>query len=232
MPQELTQLHTLVPQTIWTAQQPLRLGPLKIQTRMTVVRLGNGKLWVHSPIRPTPDVLAELETLGPVGYVVAPNTSHHLFFADFLRHFPEAEGCVAPGLHRKRPDLRVHAVLTPELAQRWQPDLTAIAVEGLPALNETVWFHPVSGTLIVTDLLFCFSDRAQWLGPWVARLLGVWQTLGMSRTLKWLVQDRAALQRTARQLCALEVRRVVVAHDTVVEHDARDALRRAFAWLG
>jgi len=66
-------LHELVPNHIWSAQQSLHFGPIKIQTRMTVIRLRDGALWVHSPIEPTPGLLAELSSQGEVRYVLAPN---------------------------------------------------------------------------------------------------------------------------------------------------------------
>lgn len=75
-------LSVLVNDQVWHVQQPLKFGPMSISTRMTVVRLADGTLWVHSPVQPTPGLTAELSNLGVVRYVVAPNKSHHLFFCN------------------------------------------------------------------------------------------------------------------------------------------------------
>ncbi|MCG7533934.1 DUF4336 domain-containing protein [Pseudoalteromonas sp. OOF1S-7] len=50
-------------------------------TRMTIVRLPCGGLWVHSPICLTPGLREQVDALGPVTYLVAPNHLHHLFMA-------------------------------------------------------------------------------------------------------------------------------------------------------
>ena len=224
-------LEVVVPGQLWHAQQPLRFGPLALSSRMTVMRRQDGTLWVHSPIQPTPALRSALDALGQVTQVVAPNRSHHLYFLPFLEEFPAARGYVAPGLARKRPDLAAFPTLDGAAAEVCGAELLSVFVEGLPVINETVWFHESSGTLILTDLLFCFSRDGPALTRRVARALGVLDTLAMSRTMRWMVRDRAALRGSVERLLALDLRRVVVAHDRIVEHDAKAQLQRAFAWL-
>jgi hypothetical protein len=222
-------LQCIVPDTIWHATQPLRFGPISLSTRMTVVRLQDGSLWIHSPITPSSDLTRDLAAVGQVRHVVAPNRSHHLFFLPFLETYPSAEGFIAPGLETKRPDLKrfPHVPATAP----WSSELQGFFIEGLPVLNETVWFHPATGTLVITDLLFCFSPKDGGLTGLVARVLGVRGTLGMSRTMKLLVKDKAALRRSADALLALPVQRIIVAHDEIIDRHASDKLRNAFAWL-
>lgn len=224
-------LKTLVPDQIWHAQQALKFGPLAIRTRMTVVRLRDGALWVHSPITPTPELLAALKAIGTVRFVVAPNKAHHLFFLPFMEAFPHATGVVARGLAEKRPALKDYAVLDTPAATQWAPDLQATFIEGLPVLNETIWFHDSSGTLILTDLLFCLGPDNSVLTRVLARLLGVYGRLGMSRTMKAMVRDKAALADSVSELLCLDVRRIVLAHDQVIEAAATQSLEQAFRWL-
>lgn len=225
-----TRLECIVPDAIWHAQQPLKFGPLSLTTRMTVVRLCDGSLWVHSPISPTPQLVADLQALGPVRHVVAPNKSHHLHFAPFLVAHPSAQGWVAPGLARKRPDLAGLPILGD--AAPWRAELAGFFIDGLPILQETVWFHAKTGTLILTDLLFCFSSGNRGLVALVARVLGVRGVLGMSRTMRLAVKDKQALARSVAPLLALPVQRVIVAHDQIVTEQPAARLARAFAWLG
>jgi len=222
-------LAHIVPNALWHATQPLKFGPLALSTRMTVVRLRDGRLWVHSPIAPTPELLAELAALGTVGFVVAPNKSHHLFFLPFMQAHPEAQGFVAAGLYAKRPDLRVF----PQLAHPppWGDELQGFFIEGLTVLDETVWFHAETGTLIVTDLLFCFSRQNRGLTAFVATLLGVNGKLGMSRTMKLATRDKRSLARSVAPLLALPLERIVLAHDQIIEDLPTEQLAQAFAWL-
>lgn len=221
-------LKPLVPGSIWFAQQPIKFGPFGIRTRMTVVRLADGGLWVYSPILPSQEIIDALSTIGEVRFVVAPNKSHHLFLLPFLRAFPHAKAYVAPGLAAKCPDLASLEVLSPERANPWEPDLTSHFVEGLSILNETAWFHATTGTLILTDLLFCFGADNPVFSRAVARVLGVYQHLGMSRTMKFMVNDKRALARTAEHLLSLPIQRIIVAHDSVIDVGAKDQVAQAF----
>jgi hypothetical protein len=223
-------LQCIVPDTIWHAVQPLKFGPISLSTRMTVVRLQDGSLWVHSPITPSSELVRDLAAVGKVRYVIAPNRSHHLFFLPFLEAHPSAEGFIARGLETKRPDLKRFPHVPAKAP--WSDELQGFFIEGLPVLNETAWFHHATGTLLVTDLLFCFSTENRGLAGLVSAILGVRGTLGMSRTMKLLVKDKAALQRSAAALMALPVRRIIVAHDQIIDQQPADRLARAFAWLG
>lgn len=223
-------LSVVVKDAIWSAQQPLKFGPLRLRTRMTVVRQADGTLWVHSPVLPTDHIMAQLSVLGEVSHVVAPNCFHHLYFAEFLKQFPAATGWIAPGLARKRPDLAHHRVTSP--GQPRCGDIAGCFIEGLPTLNETVWFHQPSRTLIVADLLFRFGTDNPAMTRVAGRLLGVQGTVAMSRTMRWMVKDRTALRRSVDKVLAWEPERIVLAHDQVVDRGARKALAAAFAWLG
>lgn len=222
-------LECIVPNAVWHAQHPLKFGPISLTTRMTVVRLRDGSLWMHSPVSPTEELVAALQSIGRVRYVVAPNKSHHLFFLEFLKAFPTAQGFIAEGLESKRADLAGFPHIprpTP-----WSTELEDFFIAGLPILNETAWFHGDTGTLILTDLLFCFSDANGGLTRLISKLLGVHETLGMSRTMKLAIRSRQEFARSVLPLLSLPVQRVIVAHDQIVDDQPVNRLAQAFAWL-
>jgi hypothetical protein len=68
---------------VWVADQPLKFFGLALGSRMTVIRLPDGRLWVHSPVRLDEELLSELQALGPVGFLVAPSKVHHLFIKPY-----------------------------------------------------------------------------------------------------------------------------------------------------
>lgn len=218
-------LQEIDPDRVWCAQQLLRFGPVELATRMTVIRLREGGLWVHSPVAPTEVLVDDLRRLGDVRHVVAPNRSHHLFFLPFLRAFPDAQGWIAPGLAGKRPDLAGFRTLDERLP--WTEELCPYFIRGLPLLNETAFFHVATGTLVLTDLLFCVGPNRSLLVRAAARLLGIYGTLGMSRTMKLAVKDRAALAASVAPLLSLPIQRVLVAHDQMVTEQARERLVQA-----
>lgn len=73
---------------------------LSFPTRTTVVRLTGGDLWGHSPTELTPALRAEVDALGPVRHLIAPNRIHYWWVADWQRAFPDALAHAAPGVRR------------------------------------------------------------------------------------------------------------------------------------
>ena len=67
-------------------------------TRMTVVRLGDGSLWLHSPTPAEPALLAAVDALGPVRHLIAPNKIHYWWIGDWKSRYPEATTWAAPGV--------------------------------------------------------------------------------------------------------------------------------------
>lgn len=223
-------LIEIMPDLMWHATQAVRFGPVSIDTRMTIVRLPDRSLWVHSPIHPDEDLTAAIRARGKVAYVVAPNLSHHLHFMDFLEAFPWARGFVPPGMGNKRPDLIGYPAIR-SCGMPWSDALEGVFIDGLPILNETAWYHPSSGTLILSDLLFCIGAGKSLLPRTLARMLGVHQRLAMSRTMRMLVKDKAAFVQSVAVLRRYDIRRVIVAHDQIVETEAASQFDAAFRWI-
>src|SRR3712207_2021830 len=82
-------------------------APVDLGSRMTVIRLLVGGVWVHSPVRFSPATRAAVDALRPVRFLVAPNVMHHLALQDWAAASPEAKVAAPAGLRRKRPDLRI-----------------------------------------------------------------------------------------------------------------------------
>lgn len=215
---------------IWQARHALVVNGVPAHTRMTVVLLPHGELWVHSPIPLNTRLAVQLRSLGTVGTVVAPNRAHHLFAKDFMRSFPEATLLLAPGLERKRPDLAGQSL--PCESDRWMPQLHYHLFGGIPVMSETVWFHAPSGTLILTDLCqwWAGDDLPLRARLW-ASLTRVRRGLAVPIHVRAMVRDRTAAAASARHLLGWPVRRVSVAHDALVEQDAAERLARALAPL-
>src|SRR5512138_1419788 len=86
-----TVLHELAPGGIWIGERSLWFSGVRLRSRMTVVRLADGRLWVHSASEPTPELCAELDRLGPVSWVVVPNRYHHIHAAAMKARYPDAQ---------------------------------------------------------------------------------------------------------------------------------------------
>ncbi|WP_055045415.1 DUF4336 domain-containing protein [Devosia sp. A16] len=203
-------------------------------TRMTVIRLGGSDLVIWSPVALTPQLRGEVEALGRVRYLVAPNSLHDSFIADWHRAFPTAQVLVAPGLRGKRPDLGFGADLGNAPVAGWAGEIEVEPVRGNRITTEVVAFHRPSGTVIFTDLLQQFPPG--WFKGWralVARLdLMVGDEPSVPRKFRVAFSDRRAARAALLRILAWRADKVIMAHGTPVTRGGHALLKRAFGWLG
>lgn len=219
---------------IWLADgTDVSVAGFQYPTRMALVQLAEGGLFVWSPVALTDTMRAEVEALGPVQFIVAPNSLHHLFVQQWQAAFPSAKTVAAPGLAKRRKDIKLNGELGDEPHAGWANDIDQVAVRGNAITTEVVFFHKASGTVLFTDLLQSLKPGS--FRGWralVAKLDGM--TAGEPRVLqKFRVAftDRKAARQAIRRILAWPVRQVLMAHGPVVNTDAAALLQRAFSWL-
>ncbi|HYC57853.1 MAG TPA: DUF4336 domain-containing protein [Candidatus Binatia bacterium] len=220
-----------IDESLWCRHHPLRAGGIELGSRMTVVRTGAGDLLLHSPVPLDDPLRRDLDKIGSVRWIVAPNRFHHLWAGDWARAYPKASLWVARGLPQKRPDLGPCDVVGPMRNPPWSPELEHEVVAGFPAMNEVVFFHPSSRTLITADLLFHAGSDTPWL-TWAAlTIAGVRGEYGTT-WLEWLLlRDRAAARDSLHRILEWDFERVILSHGRILETGGRRVLRSAYAWL-
>jgi len=240
-----TPLNTLKPVTveIWIVDGPVvamaALGMhMPFPTRMTVVRLPDGGLWCHSPIAPDAALFEAIEALGPVRHLVSPNLLHYAHIAAWKRRYPQATAWASPGVRQRAASQRIEVAFDADLDDAPPPDwagsIEQLRFRGSRVIEEFVFLHRASGTLILTDLIENF-ELARLRGPmrWLARLGGVLDPDGKAPSdmrLTFLGRKRQARECLARML-AWQPQRVVLAHGRWFPDHAMAELRRAFRWL-
>lgn len=215
---------------VWVAHRPLRFWGVETGTRMTVVRLADGGLLVHSPVALDVATRAAVDALGPVTAVVAPSRFHHLFVRDWLGAYPDARAWACPGLETKRRDLAWRGVLGDEAEGPWRGELEQVFFGARWLENEVVFFHPKSGTLICADLLFNLAEHPSRLTRLAALALGN-RAPGATWLERVILRDRRAARAQVDRMLAWRPRRIALAHGALVEHEGAEVLRRAYAWL-
>lgn len=211
------------------ARIPQTLG-FRYPTRMVVIRLADGGMWLHSPVTPTPALLEAVTALGPVAHLVAPNLLHHLDIGDWQAAFPDAMLHALPGLRAKRPDLRIDADLS---VPAWPGQIDQITLRNR-ITDEAVFFHRASGTAIFTDLLQQFPPG--WFTGWrgvIARLdamTGPAPQVPRKFRLGFAGQ-RPQARAAVAQILRWPTQRVLMAHGAPVADAGEATLRHAFRWL-
>lgn len=215
---------TPIADEVWGAEDDLFMpGGLHFRVRMTVIRLPDGGLWLHSPIAIDDELADALAALGPVKHLVAPNALHHLYFGDAQARYPDAICWAAPTLAAKRSDLRFERTLG-EDPPPWAEAIEQRFVEGVPWMSETVFLHRPSGTLLVTDLFFNIQRPANRRSRFFFWLLGVLGRPKQSPLVRMQIKDKAAAADSARGILQWSFARAVPAHGPVVEQDAARVL--------
>lgn len=217
-------------ENLWVASRPLPLWIGDIGTRMTVIRIGDALL-LHSPVPLDATTQQALDGLGEVRWLVGPSKVHHLYLGDYVRAYPSAELCGAPGLAEKRKDLTFHHVIDEGWASPWQGAVPHHLFRGAPSINEVVFFHAASRTLVLTDLAFNVqpgpANRAK-VFHW---LVGATGRFGPHRIVRAMIRDRRAARESLEAILGWDFDRVVVTHGSVLERGGKASLARGFEFV-
>ncbi|GLQ56451.1 DUF4336 domain-containing protein [Devosia nitrariae] len=223
---------------VWIVDSgPHWLAGMPLPVRMTVLRLSNGGLVLHSPTRFTPDLKQALEALGAVAHLVAPNTAHWSYMVDWQKRYPSVASWAAPGLSRRpavsASGLRIDHDLAGGAPQAWRDEIECIVVRGT-GLTEVALFHRPSRTLVLTDLVVNVEpEKLPFPLAIGARLVGSTAPNGRAPIYARLAMrtggDEAAS--AARRLVALKPDRVIFAHGKWFESNGGQRLREALSWL-
>ena len=227
MPTPLRQLA----ENLWIADRPQTFYGLPVGTRMTVIRLAGDRLLLHSPVALDDRLRGELDALGRVSFAVAPNRVHHLYAGKVAATYPGVRLWVAPGLERKRPDLRFEAVLGDDAPAEWRDEVAQVFFRGRPYENEVVFFHRASRTLVMCDLAFNFGPRSPAPTRFLMKLLRSYGRLAPSTLDPLLIRDRRAARESLERILAWDFDRIIVAHGDVLESGGHETLCRGYAWL-
>ena len=130
------------------------------------------------------------------------------------------------------PDLEGLVELGDSVLPEWQHELDQVVMRGMPFVNEVVFFHKASNTLIMTDVLQCWSGKLPWNASLYARLTDVRSRLDVPRTVRLVTRSRMLAAGSARTVLQWPFTRVITAHNAIVEHDAHRLVERAFRRFG
>lgn len=214
---------------VWTTARSQRFWGLETGTRMTVVRLSDGGLFVHCPVALDPATKHDVDALGPVRAVVASSLYHHLYVGDWQAAYPAASFHPCPGLGAKRPDLRWDEELGDLPNPTWATDLDQASFTSRFE-REVVFFHRPTRTLICADALLNLSSHPSLTTRIVAALMGN-SAPGKGWPERIAVRDHALGRRQVDRILEWDIDGIVLAHGQLVPHDGHAVVRDAYAWL-
>jgi len=236
-------LNTLKPvaNNVWIADGPvIRLGApwpkIPFSTRMTVIRLPSGMLFVHSPTNLVASLKTEIEELGPPRFIVAPNRLHYWWLPEWRDAFGKAQMFAAPKVRKQAGDrIRFDCqTIDRESGYPWDGAIATLPISG-SYMTEIAFFHRATRTLVLTDLIENFEAQ-KIKSPFIRFLTwagGVQDPNGSTpRDLRaTFTKRRPEFIAAVRRMIEWDPERIIIAHGRWYDRDGKAELIRAFRWL-
>ena len=204
---------------IWDHEIPIRFGGIPLWHRMTVIRLTNGGPVVHSPTRLDLASQQEFQKLGPIVAIIAPSWWHDLYLRGYLSAYPDAKLYGAPALVRWSRSLAFAELLDGLAPSLWADQFDQVHVQGIGLfLDEIVFYHRGSRSLIVADLLFNLSEKDAWLTRALGSLvIGPFPGCRFARLYRPAVIDRRRMRTAVERILDWDFDQIIVGHGAIVD---------------
>ena len=204
-------------------------------TRMTVVKLSDGSLWVDSPVPVSFDTLKHLSEIGPVKYLIAATPRHVWRLDGWHTLFPDAQ------LWTSRPTrmtlnggkMPVTGILGDVPNGGWAEDLDQLVFKGNPLMDEVIFFHKRSRTVILDDLIQSHPmEKGKRVRNAIYRIDGVASPEGgVGLDIRLTFTNRKLAKKSLAKLLSWDFDRLIIAHGPCVKEGAKASVERAFQWL-
>ncbi|MDX1817800.1 MAG: DUF4336 domain-containing protein [Marinobacter sp.] len=202
-------------------------------TRMAVIELSGGGLWIWSPVALTDDLARSVEALGTPRYIVSPNKIHHLFLTGWAEHWPKARLYAPPGLAERKPEIPFYADLEDEPDPAWAEDIDQVIFRGSLFMEEAVFFHRSSRTAIVGDLIQRHDPETA--AGWKGALMKLDDLVGEhgSTPREWRASflKRGPARAARQKVLDWQPERLLIAHGACAESGATAVIRDALDWI-
>ena len=224
-------LEVFVPDAIWLREYAVRLGGARFNARMTVIKLRNGKILVHSPCAFDDALAAEIAALGRVAAIIAPGNLHWLHVRSCQQAFPDAVTYLCSGVEERAKGLAFDFVLGDDAPPLWSDDLSQVALQGTRVMREVVFFHHASRTLILVDLVENFTSAT--LGTNLLlricfRALGMWNRPTPAPEYRFAWGDKVRVRESLERILAWDFERVILSHGDIITRNARHIVARTW----
>jgi len=220
---------TAITDGLWTVTFPLRFFGLDIGRRVSLFKISNNRLVIHSTGPFSLEQKAGIVALGRPAIMLDATTMHDTFTREARAAFPDVSYLVPEGF----PEKAAGGVVRPihELDSLTDGELQTVKLQGMRFLNEYAVFHPATRTLVLCDLLFNLVDATGYTRWAMKNLLGVKKWPAIDRPVRMAVKDQRPFTESLQRILEWDFDRIIVAHGSVIQsngkRELRDAAKRA-----
>ncbi|KAL7427268.1 hypothetical protein ACHAXM_000770 [Skeletonema potamos] len=225
-------LISFAPNSIYINEYPITNAGCHFFSRMTIVKLSSGQLWIHSPCQIRPQLKAEIEALGQVAVIVAPGNYHHLHVRSCQNAFPFAQTFICPGVEKKQPTLTFDAILHESKPESYAADFEHLLIQGNRVIEEVAFLHKESKTLVLTDAIELIGDSTpgtNWvLRCWWKYLLRMWNVPKPAPEYQMGWNDKLLAKKSMEQIMKWDFQKVIISHGDIIADDAKNVVHSAW----
>jgi hypothetical protein len=208
---------------------PWRTLGINFRRNATLLRLGDGRVVIHSTAPFTGEDISAIRRFGEPAWLVEATLMHDTFakegraaFRDLPYLAPDGftkvSGIPTGSLHPPPPD--------------WKEEIDVSRIDGM-RMNEHALFHRRSRTLVVADLFFSLpAETRGWPRFFARHFMRLPHMFGISAFFRLMIRDRSAFERSVNELMQLDFEKVIVAHWEPLVTETRFALERALRDFG
>jgi hypothetical protein len=218
--------------TIWIKEYPIHYAGTDCNSRMTVIRLANGNLFIHSPCEIDENTKIAIERLGKVEFIVAPGSYHYFHVASAQKAFPDAQTFICPGVERKIPDIKFDWLLGDRSDEKWKDDFDQVLVRGNRFIWEVAFYHKITRTLILVDLIENITDETEgvnWLiKVWWKLVFRMWNNPKPAPEYQMGWKDKKAAAKSLKRILEWDFEKIIIAHGDLIEENAKEVSLHAW----
>jgi hypothetical protein len=223
-------------ENVWIADGPLvRDMGFTFTTRMTIVKLWDGSLWIDSPVPVPFDTLNSITEMGPVRYLVAATPRHVWRLESWHTLFPQAQLWAAHPtlLTLQKAHLPLAGFLGDEPPESWAADFDQLVFKGNPLSSEVFFFHRKAHTVILDDLIQVNPVvKGEPIRNALFKLEGVlYPNGGVGLEIRLTFINRKLARQSLAKVLDWDFDKLIIAHGDCIEKDAKQYVERAFRWL-
>jgi hypothetical protein len=226
-------MDCLVDQTIWLKEYSVRYSGLDFYARMTVIRLSDGKVMLHSPSPIDNDTKIEIDAIGEVAYIVAPGSYHYFHVPAAQELYPEAETYICPGIERKCPDMEFDWFLGNRPPTIWESEFEQVLVRGTRFIWEVAFLHKASDTLILVDLIENIGDQTDGAGwgikIWWKIVFHMWNKAKPAPEYQLGWKDKKAAKSSLEKIMSWDFDKIIISHGDLILNNAKEIALKAWS---
>lgn len=209
-------------------ESEIKMPLMALPVRSVYVNLGDKGILISPGSKISVDQYRQLSN---VTDIVAPNLFHTGGIPKAQSTFKNARIWGPEGAKNKKPEIQwSHSLVT----QSWpfENELRMVPIAGMPKINEVVFYHPVTKSIIVADLAFNMNDLSGWGPRLILGLFGTYKKFGVSRFFLKFIEDKTAFKNSIALLLSLDFDKIIVSHGNNLLNHGKASLLSALAERG